>query len=335
MKTSSIRMASSKSRLFSPKNYNNFNLSDEKRVKGDILSSYIKYKKYNFSDTFENKIKQFINPFSIIRNKGKSNLLLSMKNLKEKKYFQIKRKTNIKKERNNKPPLRIKTLNIKENEENKFKSRYKYLIRNISFNGNSKVYFKNLSNKILDDLFVNKPFNSFNTPKEVKISNFKKRLKYKYENVLNQINYNANINRKNNGIKRPSYDIKYFNKDILNNIKKINFENQILRNESSKDISQENNYKAPLTSTRGKEKSKNKSVISFNNAKKIKYKRRNSQINFGVFHDLKKKLRKQNDVNSNLINDIKKEQSMHKYRLQVGVVKLIGYKPKHKMVNQF
>ena len=344
MKTSYLGKSSAKSKLFNSINYNKFDLSDEKRVKPDILSSYSKYIKFPFSSTIENKIKRFVNPFSILRNNSSSALLLSLKNLKEKKYFHIKRKTNIKKERNIKPPLKIKTFNNnqnnKENEENKFKSKYKNLIRNLSYNGNSKVYFKNLSNRILDDLFKNKPYNSFNTPKEIKISNFmKKILKSKYENILND---NYFPNKQTNKIKRQSYDIKYLNKDIFNKkniiynnkIKKINFENKILRNESSKDIFYENNNKTPLTSTRGKDQIKNKSIASLNdNSKGKKFERRNSQINFGVFYDLKKQLRKQNDVNSNLINNIKKEQSLHKYRLQVGIVKLIGYKPKHKKVN--
>ena len=46
------------------------------------------------------------------------------------------------------------------------------------------------------------------------------------------------------------------------------------------------------------------------------------------------KLRKQNDVNSKLINNIKKEQSLSKYKLQVGIVKLNKYISKNKKIKK-
>ena len=42
------------------------------------------------------------------------------------------------------------------------------------------------------------------------------------------------------------------------------------------------------------------------------------------------RLRKQSNVTSHLINEIKKEQSLGKHKILVGIVQLNGYRPKNK-----
>ena len=347
IKSSTPKIFNTKSKILSPLLHNNYNSSDNKRIKLDILTSIIKYKNFPFSDSFKSNIRHFINPFSFLRKNSSSKILL-MNNLRNQKqnikYFKIKKKTTIKNQRNKNLILRNKTINDnknkrKENEENRFKWRYKVLIRNLSFNGNSKVFFKNLSNEILDNLFRNRPYNSFNNPNVKNNSkNDKKRMKYKYENIFDKIkrnNSSMNFRIKNSMNRRKLNDINSFNNtnifgfkytDFNKEKKNINFENQILRNES-KDQFSENNQKTSLTSSREKN--------YLNEKKKLRLKNRIKSAFGTKFHSLKMKLRKQNDVNSNLINNIKKEQSLSKHKLQVGIVKLNGYKTKKRKLNKY
>ena len=336
MKSLTRKISNSKSKILSPRIYKNFNLSDNKRKKPDILTSYIKYTNFPFPNNFKTDIRHFINPFSFLSKNSSSNILL-MKNIKSQKpnikYFKIKKKTKIKNQRNKKCEFRNKTLNDnknkkKENEEKRFKSRYKILIRNLSFNGNSKIYFKNLSNEILDDLFKNKPYNSFNSPNVKNKSNYDKKIikknnsskNFRIKNYMNRRNLN-DINSFNN---TNILDLKNF--DCNKEKKKIDFENQILKNES-KDQFSENNQNTPLTSARDKNYMNDKTKLRIKNSIKS---------SFGTkFHSLKMKLRKQNELNSHLINNIKKEQSLSKYKLQVGIVKLNGYKPKKRKFNKY
>ena len=317
-----------KTKNLSPRMYNNFNLSDDKRVKSDIFNSYMKYKKILFSNNFQKAIQCFINPFSFLKKNSSSNLLLSKRNyynnIQKREFTHIKEKTiKNKNKRKIKCYLRNNTIdneNKREDGENKFKSKYKYLMRNLSFNGNSRVQFKNLSNEILDNLFKNKPYNSFNivkTQKTIKKEREKRRIKYKYENILNRINssiflgkenYNNNIKESNeiNYLKSKNIirkKISDFNKET----QKLNFENQAIKNESKELFNS----------------------LIYQKKKLFLKSKKSLRTNYGIkFKTLKMKLRKQNDVNSNLINNIRKEQSLSKYKLQVGIVKLNGYRPK-------
>ena len=325
------RLSSAKTNLLS---HNNFSLSDELRIKPDILTPYILYKKIPFPQKLKLN-NNIINPFLNLKNLRKnnsSNLLLSIKNI-------IKKNKN---EKNNKSPItNINTKPKIENQENKFKKRYTHLIRNLSFNGNSKVTFRNLSNEILDKIFKSKPFSSFVKPKSPPNIIQKKTIRYKYENLLNKIN-----NNKEN-VKSNYY---YLNEKEINNInslsnknifnKKFQFENKILRNES-KDIYFEKYKNIPITSARAKNRRKNNLFdnVSDNSKKKnIRTRsrtRKSASISFSSkFQNLKMKLRKQNDVNSKLINNIKKEQSLSKYKLQVGIVKLNKYISKNKKIKK-
>ena len=73
-------------------------------------------------------------------------------------------------------------------EKEKYKSRYKIMIRNLSYNGHSKVSFKNLSNDILDDLFKEKQYNSYYEPRSQRVKKEPKKT-IKFNNV---IFYNSN-----------------------------------------------------------------------------------------------------------------------------------------------
>ena len=343
-----------KANFISTRKFNNFNLSEDKRINQDILNSYKKFRKFPFSKDFKKDIKYIINPFSFFKRNSSSNLLILKKNydnILRKEFTYIKRKRDIKNKTNFQSQLRNKSIGStrEDNKEKKFKSRYKILIKNLSFNGSSRVYFKNLSNEILDNLFRNKPYNSFNIIRPQKTAkNYNRNSKYYYEKLLNIIKRNNSSiilereNSNNNYAKiKDSIDLDYFinknifcekNIDFTNETEKINFENKILRYES-KELFFENNQNTPQTSTKEKILSKNKSIINYINEKKKIFARskKSGKTTFGIkFSTLKMKLRKQNDVNSNLINNIKKEQSLSKYKLQVGIVKLNGYKPKNR-----
>ena len=358
MNSAPKRKSNTKEKLFRPLSYDNFSLSDEKRIKPDILTSYLNYKKYfnKFNVGFQN----FMNPFSFIKKNNTSNLLLSMKNLinknTKKQNFYKQRKIHINnnnKYRNNKIKNKRMYFNTKKenNYENKFKSKYKLIMRNLSYNGNSKISFKNLSNDILDDLFQEKHFNSYFIPTLQKTPIFqKKSIKFNYENFNNKNNNNINIyineNNKNNYInKKYTTYLSYLNNNTIlnkksndnyNEEKKGNNDLKILKNEfnTNNNIS-ENNHYTSATSARGK--NQEKKISSFNkeykNKKIIIKSKTGRKIKFeSKFQILKMGLRKQNDVNSKLINNIKKEQSLSKYKIQVGIVQLNGYRPKNRQL---
>ena len=150
MKTSQKILSITKTKFLSPRLYNSFNLSEDKRVKSDIFNSFIQYKKFPFSNNFRKGINYFINPFSFLRKNSSSNLLLSNRNynnnnnknnIQKKEFthikgnFKLKNKNKNKNKRNLNSQIRNKTVdNRNDKEENRFKSRYKYLIRNLSFN---------------------------------------------------------------------------------------------------------------------------------------------------------------------------------------------------------
>jgi len=336
------------------KSYNNidYSLNDIKRKKPDIFTSYLKYKNYPLFNKFDKHFKNILNPFSIIKKNNTSDLFLSMKKLINKRTNEkllIKRKILIKinnKFRNN----NINNFNTKKeiNYENKFKSRYKFIIKNLSFNGNSKISFKNLSNDILDDLFQDKHFNSYLESTTQISSKFpNKSLKFNKEKI-----YNKNNNAINISIKENNKD-KYINKKQLTNLsyltnkaifnkkcndnykkeKKVNFDLKFLKNEFNNKNYSENNQYTPDTSDIEKNKEKiynsfNRQIINKNNIIKSK---KHGKLNIGTkFKSLKIKLRKQNDINNDLINNIKKEQSLSKYKLKIGIVQLNGHKLKKK-----
>ena len=344
------RISSVKTKLIKPFNNIDYSLNDIKRTKQNIFTSYLKNKNYPLFNKFDKHFKNIINPFSIVKKNNTSDLLLSMKNLinkRTKEKLLIKRKIHIK--INNKPRNNtIKHFNTKKeiNYENKFKSRYKYIIRNLSYNGNSKKSFKNLSNDILDDLFQDKHFNSYFESTTQKSPIFpNKSLKFNNEKI-----YNKNNNAINISIKENNKD-KYINKKQLTNLsyltskaifnkkcndnykkeKKVNFDLIFLKNEFNSKNYSENSQDTPDTS--GREKNNKKIYNSFNRKVKTKNNiiksKKHGKLNIGTkFKALKIKLRKQNDINNDLINNIKKEQSLSKYKLQIGIVQLNGHKPK-------
>ena len=362
MNSTPKRISNTKEKLFRPLSYNILSLSDEKRIKPDILTSYLNYKNYPLLNKFNVGFKYFINPFSFIKKNNTSNLLLSMKNLinknTKKQNFYKQRKIHINnnnKYRNNKIKNKRMHFNTKKenNYENKFKSKYKLIMRNLSYNGNSKISFKNLSNDILDNLFQDKHFNSYFVPTLQKTPRFqKKSIKFNHENLNknnnNSINIYINENNKNDYInKKQTTDLSYlynnaiFNKksnDNYNEEKKGNYELKFLKNElNTNNNNSENNHYTSATSAR--EKNKEKRFSSFNkeykNKKIIINSKTGRKLKFeSKFQTLKMGLRKQNEVNSKLINNIKKEQSLSKYKIQVGIVQLNGYRPKNRKLKK-
>ena len=183
--------------------------------------------------------------------------------------------------------------------------KYKLLISNIDYN---KRCFRNLSNKDFDSIFNDnsswsqEPIKKHNIslPKKIKIKNkikdIKNNLKHRNKNIFYSLstvsnNYNNNyfINKKK--LKTSKY-------------KKINNFNYLIKTNNN----QQNN------SNKSNIKIINDYTNHFNNDKKYE--------KFVLL------LKKQNDKNIKLLNDVKKQEIMNKDNLLVSIVKLKGYKPK-------
>lgn len=332
-----------------------FDLNDEKRIAPNILNSYMKFKKFAYSTNFKTDIKHLINPFLILRKNSIS--LLSMSKAKSEKISQkfkhINNKPKIIKKRKEKSAIINSKRKKKEKEkENMFKPKYKILMENLSFNGNSKVYFRNLSNSKLDEIFQNKLFNPFIIPNSRQNSNSQILFKEsKYEKIHNKIkkdnsciilgknnnnNYSKIINSNDIDFEKKTKIVRNNNKDIHNESIKNNIKYKGFGRES-KDIFYDTKQNTPLSSNREENKKTNTIINSLIGEKEenLKAKKIIQVTYLNKFNSFKIKLRKQNDVNSNLINNIKKEEALSKYRLQVGIVKLNAYKTKNRIFKNY
>lgn len=299
----------------------NFNLNEEENYDRNVLNNYLKYKNILLKNKNSKQYNRFLNPFSFLK-KNNSTSLLSLQNNHETKQknivFNFVKKNNIKKY-SGRNHIISRNNNNDENSEDKFKPKYKALMRNLSFNGNGKRSFRNLSNEVLDELFEDMPYNSIVTPQLKKISlaftrkSLKSKCKRNSQKYIDNKYYTSNIQKDNNKFKK----IKELQPVYLSNLKN----NENIHNERIPNSSRESGRNLIYNSSQ------------YENEKEIIHSKKVDKVNYGYkFHVLKMRLRKQSNVNSHLINNIKKEQSLGKHKLLVGIVQLNGYRPKNKFL---
>lgn len=305
-----------------------FNLKEEENYESNILNNYLKYKDILLNNKYSKLYNRFLNPFMPLK-KNNSTSILSLQNNDEtkrkKKVFSFNKRNNMIKFRNissgrNHIVSRNNSNSKEEKRENKFKPKYKLLMRSLSFNGNGKRSFRNLSNEVLDELFEDMPYSSIVTPQFKKISfTFqRKSFKNKYRNSHNII------------------DKKYYTNNLqkdINKFKKLK-EIQPIYLSKFRNIENMHNERIPNSSREsGKNLIFNSSNHENENEKEIIHSKTSDKVNYGYkFHVLKMKLRKQSNVTSHLINDIKKEQSLGKHKILVGIAQLNGYKNKNRLL---
>jgi len=304
-----------------------FNLKEEENYETNVLNNYLKYKNLLLNNKYSKKYNRFLNPFLILK-KNNSTSALSLQNShetkKKTKIFNFIKRNDIKKYRNicsgRNHIISRNNNNNEEKRENKFKPKYKLLMRNLSFNGNGKRSFRNLSNEVLDKLFEDMPYSSIVTPQFKKISFTlqRKSLKNKNRNshnIIDQKYYTNSLQKDFNKFRK----IKELQPIYLSNFKN----NENIHNERIPNSSRES----------GKNMVFNSSNHENENEKEIIHSKKSDKVNYGYkFHLLKMKLRKQSNVTSHLINDIKKEQSLGKHKILVGIVQLNGYRPKNRFL---
>jgi hypothetical protein len=303
-----------------------FKLKEEKNYESNVLVNYLKYKEILLNNKFSKQYNRFLNPFMFLK-KNNSTSILSLQNshetTKRKKVFNFNNKNNVIKNRNISAGINhiISRNNNKSNEEkreSKFKPKYKLLMRNLSFIGNGKKSFRNLSNEVLDELFEDMPFSSIVTPQFKKVSFTFKRNSFKNKSrnshsTIDKNNYTNKLQKDNNKYKK----IKEIQPIYLSNFK--NIEN--MHNERTPNSSRNSGKNLVFNSS------------NHENEKEIIHSKKSDKVNYGYkFHLLKMKLRKQSNVTTHLINDIKKEQSLGKHKILVGIVQLNGYRPKNRLL---
>jgi hypothetical protein len=303
-----------------------FNLKEEKNYESNVLFNYLKYKDILLNNKFSKQYNRFLNPFMFLK-KNNSTSILSLQNShetkKRKKVFNFNNKNNVIKNRNISAGINhiISRNNNKSNEEkreSKFKPKYKLLMRNLSFIGNGKKSFRNLSNEVLDELFEDMPYSSIVTPQFKKVSFTFKRNSFKNKSrnshsTIDKNNYTSKLQKDNNKYKK----IKEIQPIYLSNFK--NIEN--MHNERTPNSSRNSGKNLVFNSS------------NHENEKEIIHSKKSDKVNYGYkFHLLKMKLRKQSNVTTHLINDIKKEQSLGKHKILVGIVQLNGYRPKNRLL---
>ena len=300
------------------------NLKEEENYESNVLANYLKYKNILLNNKLSKQYNRFLNPFMFLK-KNNSTSILSLQNShetkKRKKDFNFNNKNKIIKNRKISSGINhiISYNNNKNNEEkreSKFKPKYKLLMRNLSFSGIGKRSFRNLSNEVLDELFEDMPYSSIVTPQLKKVSFTFKRKSFKnksgnsHSSIYKEY-YTNKLQKDNNKYKK----IKEIQPIYLSNFK--NIEN--IHNERIPKSSRESGKNLVFNSS------------NYEKEKEIIHSKNSDKVNYGYkFHVLKMKLRKQSNVTSQLINDLKKEQSLGKHKLLVGIVQLNGYRPKNK-----
>jgi hypothetical protein len=301
-----------------------FNLKEEDNYESNVLNNYLKYKDILLNNKYSKQYNRFLNPFIFLKKNNSTSILSLQDNheaKKKKKVFNFIKKNNIIKYRNissgtNQIISRNNNKSNDEKRESKFKPKYKLLMRNLSFIGNGKRSFRNLSNEVLDELFEDMPYSSIVTPQFKKVSFTFKRKSFNNKSrnshsTIDKKYYTNKLQKDNNKYKK----IKEIQPIYLSNFK--NIEN--IHNERIPKSSRESGKNLVFNSS------------NYENEKEIIHSKNSDKVNYGYkFHVLKMKLRKQSIVTSHLINDIKKEESLGKHKLLVGIVKLNGYRPKNK-----
>ena len=311
---------------------------EKKPIAMNLLTSYLRYRKHPLSGHLKENLKVFLK--SLTGKDNSSYFLISFKNFMEQKkintrnYKLVKRtfdKTNknntifnsmAKSYKFNKNAITILPKNI-------YNKRYKYIIEDLSFNGNnSQTSFKNISNNMLDSIFKYKPYISFDEENIKVIDKTPEKYQLFFKNISNQ-------SKEFNYSKESSLSPLYKNSSVkkekkINN--KVSFENKVLSklNEQKElnDIYSEREYHFI------KPKYLKFQLNDNNNYNNKENKIKTKSEYYRSFKNLKEKLKKQDKENNNIINDIKRQQSLTKYKIQVGIVKLNEYKNKIRRFNK-
>lgn len=298
---------------------------NKKPITINILSSYIRYKNNPLSGNLKQNLKSFIKSYK--GRESNTSVFNPMKNFMETKRantrnYKIIKKHNIRdKNRNTTNRIYHSCSSGTSVKKEKYNNRYKYLMSNLSYNGNSScASFKNISNNILDGIFKSKPFVSYDETKIKVVNKAPKKYKLFFHNISNQ-SKESNYSKEQDfsPIKRK-LNIRKDN-DIN---KRISFENKILNKLSEQnefdDAYSERDYNTNIHSK----------YLEFKLNKEDTKERRKVEHNefYKDFKNFKQKLNKQIEVNDEIIKDIKRQQSLNKYNIQVGIVKLNGYKVK-------
>lgn len=195
--------------------------------------------------------------------------------------------------------------------------KYQSLISNMDYN---RRCFRNLSNRDFDSIFKDKSNLSQGSMKNKNIiilSSNKINKDKKTNNKKIKVIQKELKNKDNYRLSNSSY--KYRNNNFMNRIKNIKANNYLNVNETTK------------TSINNKNNSffnnyENCSIHKVNNKLFNEYINHfNKDKKYGKFVFL---LKKQNDKNTKLLNDVKKQEIMNKDNLLVSIVKLNGYKSK-------
>ena len=302
----------------------------KKPLTTNLLSSYLRYKKKSLPGNLNQHLEYFLK--SLTGRDKNSSLLITMRNfmdqkrIKTRNYKIIKRhfkKVNSNLNNNKDEKLFPRSLS----EEKKFNKRYKYLMENISYNGNnSYASFKNLSNNTLNNIFKYKPFISYDET-NIKIVY---KIPRKYRNFFKNI---SNQSREFDFSKEDNFSHNIENLSNKKNIffgKKISFENKMLNKLSEEKKFDDIYSEKEFNFIRPK-------YLEFNkNTENSNEKRNKVKTDFYYnFKNLKNKLKKQNEANENIINEIKRQQSLKQHNIQVGIVKLNEYKVKLRQIKKF
>lgn len=308
--------------IFKPKTEN----LDKKPLTMNLLTSYLRYKKNPLSGSLNDHLKLFLKSMS--RKDQTSSLLITMKNFMNQKrvskHYKInknnfnKNSTNKNKNKKNKRNYFYSTNETEKMD--KYNKRYRYLMDNLSINGNnSNASFKNISNNMLDDIFKPKPFISFDAT-NIKVVN---KTPEKYQNFFKSISNQSRALKyfKNQDFQNFDRKTNIYKNNRINS--RISFENLILNKLSEKkeadDINTDSEYN--LIQPKYLDFNKNNYII-------IHKRDVDKKEFYNSFKTLRKKLKKQNEVSDKIIKDIKRQQSLTKYNIQVGIVKLNEYKIK-------
>ena len=307
---------------------------EKKPLNINLLSSYLRYKKHPLTGTFNQNIKSFLK--SLYGKNKDSSLLITSKNFMDQKKIKTRNYKLIKRHFNkvNKNQNNIKNKNdfprsLSEDEE-KYRKRYKYIMENLSFNGNNSLAsFKNISNNILDDIFKHKPFISYDGTKIKVVNKTPKKYRIFFKNISNQskeFNYSKEVDFS------PIAKHFIFKNNNNNNLigKKISFENKMLNKLSEQkefdEFYYDKDYYHFIKPKYLEFKTKSESSRDKRNLNKTEF--------YKNFKHLKEKLKRQNEANDNIMNEIKKQQSLKKHNIQVGIVKLNEYKVKLRMIKK-
>ena len=296
----------------------------KKPMTSNLLTSYSRYKKHPLSGNFKQNLQKFLK--SLNPKENTSSLLVTVKNFMEQKQLYAKNynltKGNFKKI--NKEAIN-NIINInknysRENNIQKYNKRYRYLVRSISANeNNSNISFKNISNSMLDDIFKYKPYISFDETNIKVVDKAPTKYQYFFQHINNQ-SKEYNYSKEQDLFSPISRNFKSIKNNIIN--KRVSFENKVLNK-----LNEQKEFNNSYSEKDFKQNALKPKYPEYNRKKDHFNEKINNEFieNFKI---LKQKIKKQNNANDSIKNDIKRQQSLNKYKIQVGIVKLNEYKVK-------